>query len=225
MHTELHLQAVKGRSPRIRASGGIAVRQTGVDTLHMISSAATPLGGDLIEIHVEVGPGAYLNLHSVAAAMALPGPHEPRSELRWHITVADGARLVIDPQPTIVAAHAVHHSETAIDVAESGSIRVAERVQIGRSREDLGRWSGRVRVDVGGTPAVRHQLGIGRQDHDQLGAPSILLSEFRYPDDRPDAVHPSAVGARLGLAAGGSLTTVLAGTLNDAEQWAGDLVG
>ncbi|MCZ4550887.1 urease accessory protein UreD [Gordonia rubripertincta] len=225
MHTELHVRAVKGRSPRIRASGGIAVRQTGVDTLHMISSAATPLGGDLIEINVEVGPGACLNLHSVAAAMALPGPHEPRSELRWHIAVADGARLVIDPQPTIVAAHAVHHSETAIDVAESGAVRMAERVQIGRSSEDLGRWTGRVRADVGGTPAVRHQVSIGRPEHDELGAPAVLFSEFRYPDERPDAVHPDAVGARLGLAAGGSLTTVLARTLNDAERWAGDLDG
>ncbi|PYE20726.1 urease accessory protein [Williamsia limnetica] len=223
MHTELHLVAVEGRSPRIRASGGIAVRQTGVDTLHMISSAATPLGGDLIEIHVEVGPGAHLNLHSVAAAVALPGPQDPRSELRWHITVAAGAGLVIDPLPTIVAAHAVHHSETVIDVAESGTIRVSERVQIGRFSEHLGRWSGRVRADVGGVPAVRHQLSIGRPDHDQLGGPSVLLSEFRFPDDRPDAVHPRANAARLGLAVGGSLTTVLSGTLNDAEQWAGDL--
>jgi urease accessory protein len=50
-----------------------------------------------------------------------------------------------------------------------------------------------------------------------------LISEFRYPDDRADAVHPDAVAARLGLAAGGSLTTVLAGALHDAEQWAGEL--
>lgn len=223
MHTEVHLEAFKGRSPRIRARGGIAVRQTGAATLHMISSAATPLGGDLIEIHVEVGSGAELTLHSVAAAVALPGPSEPRSELRWHIDVADGAVLVIDPQPTIVAGHAVHHSEMSVQVDGSGSVRVTERVQIGRTGEDLGQWSGRVCADVAGTTAVRHRLELGKPGHDGLGAPSVLLSEFRYPDERPDAVHAGAIAARLGLAAGGSLTTVLAGSLHQAEQWAGEL--
>ncbi len=225
MHTEVQLEAYKGRSPRIRVRGGIAVRQTGSSTLHMISSAATPLGGDLIDIHVDVGSGAQLTLYSVAAAVALPARSESRSELRWHISVADGATLVIDPQPTIVAAHAVHHTETSVRVAGSGAVRVAERVQIGRTGEDLGRWSGRVHADVAGTAAVRHHLAIGKPGHDRLGAPSVLLSEFRYPDERPDAVHPTAVAVRLGLAAGGSLTTVLADSLLHAEQWAGELTG
>lgn len=224
MHTEVHIEACKGRSPRIRSRGGIAVRQTAANTLHLISSAATPLGGDLIDIHVDVGSGAELMLCSVAAAVALPGPDEPGSELHWHIGVADGATLIIDPEPTIVAAHAVHHTETIVGVAGSGAVRVTERVQIGRTGEDLGQWSGRIHADVGGTAAMRHQLRIGKPGHDSLGSPSVLLSEFRYPDERPDAVHSDAVAARLGLAAGGSLTTVLAHTLHQAEQWAGELI-
>jgi urease accessory protein len=225
MRTELHLEAHKGRSPRIRAIGGLAVRQTGANVLHMISSAATPLGGDHIDIYVDVGSGAELTLRSVAAAIALPGLSDTRSEMFWHITVADGARLIVDPQPTVVAANADHATDCTVNVAGSGEIRFCERVQVGRTGEHEGRWSGRMHVDVAGTVALRHQLRLGTPDHDDLGAPSVLLSEFRYPDSRDDAVHSTAVAARLGLAAGGSLTTVLAGSLSRADQLAGELVG
>jgi urease accessory protein len=225
MHTELRLEAHKGRSPRIRASGGLAVRQTGANVLHLISSAATPLGGDHIDVYVDVGSGAELTVRSVAAAIALPGLHDTRSAMFWHITVADGARLIVDPQPTIVAANAVHATDCAVDVAGSGEIRFCERVQVGRTGEDEGRWSGRMHVDVAGTAALRHQLRLGTPDHDGLGAPSVLLSEYRYPDPRADIVHSTAVAARLGLAAGGSLTTVLTGSLSRADQVADELVG
>jgi urease accessory protein len=225
MRTELHLEAQKGRSPRIRASGGLAVRQTGADVLHLISSAATPLGGDHIDIYVDVGSGADLTLHSVAATIALPGLRETRSKMFWHITVADGARLIVDPQPTIVAANADHATDCTVDVAGSGEIRFCERVQVGRTGEDEGRWSGRMHVDVAGTVALRHQLRLGTPEHDRLGGPSVLMSEFRYPDHRDDAVHTTAVAARLGLAAGGSLTTVLAGSLANADHLAGELFG
>ena len=223
MHTEVFLETAQGRSPRIRACGGLAARQTGVDVLHLISTAATPLGGDTIDIHVDVGPGSDLTLFSVAATLALPSRGEPRSQLNWHVTVADGARLVIDPLPTIVAAHAVHHSDTTVSVAGSGTVRICERVQIGRSGEDDGAWSGRLSADIDGTAAIRHRLRLGKADHDRLGSPAVLISEFCYPDERADLVHPAAVAARLGLAAGGSLTTVLAGTMPDAERLAGEL--
>ena len=223
MHTELYLEASKGRSPRIRASGGLAARQTGPDVLHLISTAATPLGGDTIDIHVEVGPGSRLTLLSVAAALALPSRGEPRSQLNWHVAVADGAQLVIDPLPTIVAAHAVHHSNTTVSVAGSGTVRICERVQIGRSGEDDGSWSGRLSVDVDCAAAVRHQLRLGKATHDRLGAYGVLISEFCYPDDRADVVHPTAAAVRLRPAAGGSLTTVLADTMLHAERLAGEL--
>jgi urease accessory protein len=223
MHTEVHLEAVKGRSPRIRATGGIAARQTGDAVLHLISTAATPLGGDTIDIRVDLGCGSRLTVFSVAATLALPSRGEPRSELNWHITVADGAQLVIDPLPTIVAAHAVHHSNTTVSVAGSGSVQITERVQIGRFGEDQGAWSGRLNADIDGTAAVRHQIRLGRRNHDRLGAPAVLISEFRYPDDREDVVHPTATAARLRPAAGGSLTTVLADTMPRAEQLARDL--
>ncbi|WP_020107650.1 urease accessory protein UreD [Nocardia sp. 348MFTsu5.1] len=223
MHTEVHLEAVKGRSPRIRATGGMAARQTGIDVLHLISTAATPLGGDTVDIHVDVGCGSTLTVFSVAATVALPSRGEPRSQLNWHITVADGAHLVIDPLPTIVAAHAVHHSNTTVSVAGSGTVRICERVQIGRFGEDEGAWSGRLNADIDGIAAVRHQVRLGKQTHDRLGAHAVLISEFCYPDDRDDLVHPTAAAARLRPAAGGSLTTVLADTMPHAERVAGEL--
>jgi urease accessory protein len=79
-------------------------------------------------------------------------------------------------------------------------------------------------VDVAGTTALRHQLRLGRPDNDGLGAPTVLLSEYRYPECRVDAVHPTEVAARLGLAAGGSVTTVLAETFTAADRVAAELV-
>ena len=225
MHTELYLEAHKGRSPRVRASGGLTVRQTGRDVLHLISSAATPLGGDRIDIHVDVRSGAVLTLRSVAAAIALPGRCDTVSDMSWHITVADGATLIVDPQPTIVAGDAVHHTRCTVEIAGSGEFRFCERVQVGRRGEDAGRWSGRMSVDIAGTAALRHQLRLGRPDTDSLSSPSVLLSEYRYPDNRPDTVHPTATAARLGLVAGGSMTTVLANTLTAADRTAAELVG
>jgi len=225
VHTQLFLEAHKGRSPRVRASGGLAVRHTDRDVLHLVSSAATPLGGDRIDIHVDVRSGAVLTLRSVAAAIALPGRSDTVSHMSWHITVADGATLIVAPQPTIVAGCAVHHTRCTVDIAGSGEFRFRERVQVGRCGEDSGRWSGRMGVDIAGMAALRHQLRLGQPDNDRLSSPSVLLSEYRYPDNRPDTVHPTATAARLGLVAGGSVTTVLANTLTAADRTAAELVG
>ena len=54
MRSEVVVVACAGRPPRIEHTGGIAARRTGRDTVHLVSAAATPLGGDLITIRVVV---------------------------------------------------------------------------------------------------------------------------------------------------------------------------
>ena len=53
MYSRLVVVAEKGRLPRIDAVGALAARVTGADTVHIVGAAATPLGGDEIEIDVE----------------------------------------------------------------------------------------------------------------------------------------------------------------------------
>ncbi|MFD0927464.1 urease accessory protein UreD [Williamsia deligens] len=182
-----------------------------------MSTAATPLGGDHIDIRVELEPGVRLCIGSVAATIALPSRHDPYSAATWTLTVADDAELHVVPQPTVVAAAATHETTTTLTAAGSSVVRVEERVQLGRYGEAGGSWSGRLVVDVDGVPALRHRLDLG--DDAVAGAGHrALLSSLQHPDTRDGAVAPTAMATRMALAAGAGLTTALGRTVADAER-------
>ncbi|MFC9963117.1 urease accessory protein UreD [Nocardia ignorata] len=208
MRTELSIVAAPGRLPRIEAIGGLAGRHTGADTVHLIGTAATPLGGDELDIRVVVLPGARLVVRSVAATIALPSVANPRSSARWHFEVGAEAELDFDPEPTIVAGGAHHHAVTTVALGAGARVRLRERVQLGRSGEDGGGWRGDLIADVGEVPLVRHrlELGAGASTDDRLRGPRALDSELIYPDERP-AWSDGLDTVRLPLAAGGSLAT------------------
>lgn len=208
MRTELAIEASVHRSPRIVSSGGLSGRLTGPDTVHMIGTAATPLGGDELRIEINVGAGARLSVFSVAASVALPSRDQRESFAEWVFHVEDGGQLTFDPEPMIVASDAIHHTSTSVVFASTSSLMFRERVQIGRTSERAGRWSSTMRTEIDGRPHLRHrvELGSGTVGHDALSAPMALASSLVYPDER--AAHTIGGGlVRMPLAAGGSLTT------------------
>ena len=71
--------------------------------MHLVSAAATPLGGDAIHVRVVVEPGARLRVRSAAATVTLPGAATLESHAIWTLEVA--GELDVDPQPTVVAAN------------------------------------------------------------------------------------------------------------------------
>jgi urease accessory protein len=202
VRSDVVIVASPGRAPRIEHTGGIAVRRTGSDRVHLVSAAATPLGGDVISVRVVVEPGARLAVRSAAATVTLPGAATPESRMCWDVESA--GELDIDPQPTVVAGASRHLTATRIRLTGAGSFRLRERVQIGRSREREGFWSGALHADVDGAPLLRHraELGTGSVADDALGRPRACVSELRYPE-------PSFAtdGTVLALAAGGCLAT------------------
>lgn len=202
MRSDVLVVAQPGRLPRIECHGGLAARHTEPDTVHLVSAAATPLGGDTISIRLIVEPGARLRLRSAAATVALPGAATTESRACWHIENA--GELDLDPEPTVVAADARHLSELTVWAADTSRLRIRERVQIGRTGEHEGFWSGAMRADVAGTPLLRHrvELGPGAVADDALGTPLACVSELRYPEPADDAA-----GVTLTLAAGGSIST------------------
>ncbi|MFE2999533.1 urease accessory protein UreD [Nocardia sp. NPDC059246] len=208
MRTELRITATAGTLPHIHAVGGLAARHTGVDTVHIIGTAATPLGGDVLDIVVSVGEGARLTVRSVAATIALPGRETRKSVAHWHFDVAAGGELEVDPEPTVVAGGAEHDTFTTIRLEEGARLRIRERVQVGRTGEDHGYWSGELTADIGATPLLRHRLELGADTitDDALSAPRALESVLTYPDDRP-ADTTGLDAALLPLAAGGTLFT------------------
>ncbi|WP_331386542.1 urease accessory protein UreD [Rhodococcus sp. MEB064] len=206
--------ASRARTPRIEARGGLAVRRTGAHRVHLIGSAATPLGGDTIEVRIVVEAGARLEVCTVAASVALPGRITDVSHARWSLEVHDGGDLVFDPEPTIVAGSAEHHSTVGLHLGTGSRAVVRERVQLGRTGEHLGRWTGTFDVDTGTTPVLRHRLdlGPGADGHDALFAPMAAMSTLTWPSTAlPDATGDvrSALDTTMPMAGGGTLSTWL----------------
>lgn len=214
MRTEVRIVARAATLPEIHASGGLSARRTGPDTVHLIGTAATPLGGDEIEVTLVVRPGARLVVRSVAATIALPSASTPMSLAHWRFEVGSGGELDFDPEPTIVAGGARHHTVSTVRLAPDARLRLRERVQIGRSGEAHGGWRGDLIADIGPTPLLRHrlELGLGTAVDDPIAAPRALDSELCYPDDRP-AETVGLTESRLPLAAGGTLRTRTSGVL------------
>jgi urease accessory protein len=202
LRSDVVIVASRDRQPRIECSGGIAARRTAPDTVHLVSVAATPLGGDAIHVRVIVEPGARLRLRTAAATVTLPGSATLESHSLWTLEVSGD--LDVDPQPTVVAANSRHFTTTRLDLTAAGRVRLRERIQIGRSYERQGFWSGSLHADVDGSPLLRHriELGSGSVADDELGAPLACDSELHYPDSDVDTA-----GVPLALAGGGCLST------------------
>lgn len=202
MRSEVLIVARVDRRPRIECAGGLAARLTGPDTVHLVSAAATPLGGDVLHFRVVIEPGARLRMRTAAATVSLPGAKTRASHAIWELDVA--GELDLDPEPTIVAADSQHHTSIRLDLGARGRVRLRERVQIGRSGEHHGFWSGCLHADVDGAPLLRHRIELGRGSvtDDEIGAPMAAISELSYPD-----VDTDTAGTPLALAAGGCLAT------------------
>jgi urease accessory protein len=195
--------------PHVHATGGLSARRTGPDTVHLIGTAATPVGGDEIDITAVVETGARLVVRSVAATIALPGRITRKSVAHWHLEVAAGATLDVAPEPTIIAGGARHESVTTVHLATPGArLRLLERVQIGRTGESRGHWRGDLTADLGDVPLLRHRLDLGADSDcdDALSAPRALTSVLTYPDERPGRTK-GLDAALLPLAGGGTLYT------------------
>lgn len=202
MLSDVLIVARPDRAASIECSGGVAARRTDADTVHLVSAAATPLGGDTIAVRIVVEPGARLRVRSAAATMAMPGTATMESRASWDLEVAGD--LDLDPQPTIVAGQARHLSTIRLTLTGEGRARLRERVQVGRSQERQGFWSGSMHADVDGAPLLRHrvELGVDSVTADELGTPLACVSELRYPE-----TAFVTDGTLLELASGGCLAT------------------
>jgi urease accessory protein len=202
MRSDVLIVAAPHVPPRIECTGGITGRRTDPDTVHLVSAAANPLGGDTICVRVVVEPGARLRLRNAAATVVLPGAATSTSHACWQLDVAGEAD--IDLRPTIVAADARHHTETQLRLTGGGAVRLRERVQIGRCGERQGFWSGTLHADVDCAPLLRHRIELGRGSvaDDELDAPLACVSELHYPGSNAETA-----GVKLALAGGGCLST------------------
>ena len=177
----------------------------GRPVVHLVGSAASPLGGDELTLTVRAGPGACLTLASIAAAVALPGPHGEPSRSTVHLELGEDARVDYLPEPTVITRRARHTSVLVAHLAPGAHLRTRETIVLGRDGERPGELTSIVHVVRGRTPILRQELTVTPE---VLLGKRVLATELSTCDDRGTA--SGAWWSRTPLAAGGTLTTSLA---------------
>lgn len=173
--------------PVVRASGQLAVRRTGPTTVHLVATAFGPLGGDDAEIRLVVEEGARLSVRTVAAAVVLPARGESPASVQRVLAEVAG-ELDLQPEPTVVTAGAQHRALLHAVLADGARLTATEQVQLGRTGEEPGRWTGTTRVERAGLPVLHTTVGLGP------GAPAWLPPVA--PRAYASTVHLGAAGTR-----------------------------
>lgn len=103
----------------------------------LVATTALLLGGDTVELEVEVGPSARLDLFDVAGTVALDGRGLAAA---WHVRIrlGCGARLRLSGQPLVVATGARVTRSLQLDVADGARALLRDTVVLGRYGEQGG---------------------------------------------------------------------------------------
>lgn len=188
----------------------VPARRVGpVALVHLVSSVTSPLGGDSLELTVEVGPGASLDLRGVAATLMLPGPTGLPSSSVVRFSVEGSVRYL--PEPTVVTARACHTAVVEAELDSHAELSLREVLVLGRAGETAGTLSTSVRATRCGKPLLHQQLVVGSP----LDSSSAGLAGRRVVGTSLmlDAVSRASDGGEwwnvVPLAAGGSLATAL----------------
>jgi urease accessory protein len=203
----------------LRSDPPLTLRRTGPGRVHLISTAAGPLGGDELELGIDVAAGTALELCSVAATLVLPGEGGP-SRMVVTARVGPGAVLRFTPEPTVLAAGCDHHLEVRLSLAATASVLWREEVVFGRHGEAPGRCRTRFDAVVDGAPLLRQQLAVGDPAIDTgpavygparcVGTTLLAGPAFTPSAGRREAAVADGV-AVLPLAGPGVLVSALAG--------------
>jgi urease accessory protein len=193
-----------GRCTTLRSSPPFALRET-PDGLHLVGSAAGPVGGD--ELAIDVAVVGDLTVRTVAAQLVFPGPHGTPSSLTLRATVDGSLRWL--PGPTVLVAGCDHHTTTVIDLTAGSSLVWSEVVVLGRHDEPSGSVQQRLRVDRDGRPLVRTDVRLGPGHEAGVGGARVVGTALVV--GRPVAALPAGVrGAIHPLAEDAFLVSVLA---------------
>lgn len=207
------------RLPVLRSQVPLVLRRT-PDAVYVVGGAAGPIGGDRLDLRIDVLAGAFLRVRSAAASIALPGPDGLESVLTVTVAVGAGAVLEYLPEPVVVSAGARHATIFLVTLAEGASLLLRDELLLGRHGEAGGAARSVLRVDYAGRPLLRQSLEISGTDAVSLG-PAVLARHRAVgnllragPASRTDDVTRADVTvAAMTLAGPGVLITALA---NDA---------
>lgn len=136
----------------------------------LVAGSALLLAGDDLELVVEVGAGARLELSDVAATVAYDG-RGGRAVWRADLQVAEGAELTWHGQPFVVSCGADVDRVLHAEVAVGGRLRLRDTLVLGRHGETGGTVRARTRLSYAGSLVLAEDLDL----RDGLtGLPGIL---------------------------------------------------
>ncbi|HUR05803.1 MAG TPA: urease accessory protein UreD [Nonomuraea sp.] len=127
--------------------------------MHLVSTAAGPLGGDRLELDLDIAPGTSLEVGSVASTLVLPGDGE--SVMVITARVGAGAALRFAPQPTVLAAGCFHRLVVRLTLAAGAHVFWREEILFGRYGEAPGRCHARFDATYDGRPLLRQEYTVG----------------------------------------------------------------
>ncbi|MBV8997057.1 MAG: urease accessory protein UreD [Pseudonocardiales bacterium] len=141
---------------RWRSAAPVVLRRTGGHRIHLVQAAGGPLGGDDLGLHVHLGTGCAVQLRSAAATVVQAGRWP--TPARWAVTasVAQGAVLDWQPEPTVVCDGAQLHSRITVALQRAAHAVLREVVVLGRAGQRGGRFVGELAVDLDGAPLLAH---------------------------------------------------------------------
>ena len=158
--------AIRPGSPRPRLElrpGALAARvlARGPDSarLALVGLTALLLGGDHVEIDIDVGAGQSLDLVETAGVVAYDAAGQPCS---WstRVRVAAGGRLRWLAQPFVVATGAAVTRRTEIELMPGAAMRWRETLVLGRSGEHGGSLSCFTRIHHNRRPLLIEDLDL-----------------------------------------------------------------
>ncbi len=227
-------EAVDGRTVlRALASAApltlVPRRGPGPVTVHVVGSAAAPLGGDDLRLSGEVGPGAELVLAGVAATVVLPGASGEPSRAVVDLRVADGGSLAYLPEPTVVTGRALHTAELRATLSGAARLHCRETLVLGRADERPGTLVSEWHVVRDGVPLLRQRLSVGDPALDASPAGQaghrVLATDLRVGDQDVPAPVSGDWWSLVPLAHGGTLATALAHDAVTAGRRLAEAVG
>lgn len=195
-------------------SGLVAARLVSRDTrraeVALVAGGALLLGGDSIEVRIDVADGCELTITDVGGTVAYDGDGLPS---RWdaHVRLGTRAALVWSGMPFIVSDGADVERTTTARLRPGAFLRIRETVVLGRSGESGGRLVLRSEVVDDEGPLLVEELTVSGDDPvpGVLGDNRVLdtVTDVRLAqrdDDELAAETPIGV-TRLDLEHGGRL--------------------
>lgn len=123
----------------------------------LVATGALLLGGDRVDLEVEVGPGTRLELFEATGTVAYPG--QPAS---WRVRARVGSegRLILGGLPLVVCAQADVDRAVQVDLEEGAAALVRDTLVLGRARETGGRGRLRTLVGLDGRPVLVEEQAL-----------------------------------------------------------------